>query len=62
MENYYRKYKLSSLYFGAYHSGELYYFPTNTLSEIEFNRFNNPYYIDFLDLPKNGIISLFNYL
>jgi alpha-tubulin suppressor-like RCC1 family protein len=62
MENYYRKYKLSSLYFGAYHSGQKYYFPANTLSEIEFNRFKNPYYVQFLDLPKTGIISLFNYL
>ena len=62
MENYYRKYKLSSLYFGTYHSGNQYFLPSNTLSELDFNRYNNPYYIDFLDLPKTGIISLFNYL
>ena len=62
MENYYQKYKLSSLYFGAYYSGNQYFFPSNTLSELDFNRYNNPYYIDFLDLPKTGIISLFNYL
>ena len=62
MENYYQKYKLSSLYFGAYYSGDQYFFPSNTLSELDFNRYNNPYYIDFLDLPKTGIISLFNYL
>ena len=62
MENYYQKYKLSSLYFGAYYSGNQYLFPSNTLSELDFNRYNNPYYIDFLDLPKTGIISLFNYL
>ena len=62
MENYYQKYKLSSLYFGAYYSGNQYFFPSNTLSELDFNRYNNPYYIDFIDLPKTGIISLFNYL
>lgn len=62
MENYYQKYKLSSLYFGAYYSGDQYFFPSNTLSELDFNRYNNPYYIDFIDLPKTGIISLFNYL
>ena len=62
MENYYQKYKLSSLYFGAYYSGNQYFFPSNTLTELEFNRYNNPYYINFIDLPKTGIISLFNYL
>jgi len=62
MENYYQKYKLSSLHFGAYYSGGQYFFPSNTLSELEFNRYNNPYYIDFINLPKTGIISLFNYL
>jgi len=62
MENYYKKYKIWSLQFGAYYSGNQYFFPPVTLSEIEFNRFNNPYYIDFLHLPKTGKISFINYL
>jgi alpha-tubulin suppressor-like RCC1 family protein len=62
MENYYKKYKIWSLQFGAYYSGNQYVLPSNTLSEIEFNRFNNPYYIDFLHLPKTGKISFINHL
>ena len=60
MENYYQKYKLSSLYFGAYYSGNQYFFPSNTLSELDFNRYNNPYYIDTnkiaaFDSDVNGV-------
>lgn len=58
MEKYYKKHQMLSLYFGAYYSGDRYYLPTNTLSQLEFNRYNNPYYNEFLDLPKTGKISL----
>jgi len=62
MENYYKKYKLWTLYFGAFYSGNNYYLPDIDINPLQFNKYFSPFYIDLINIPKEGYISYINFL